>query len=667
MMTRNNKSTEKGRKRKALYLKTALALISLLAVFLLTQRQATTQEPKRNMPQRWTVEDTPQIELLNGVEVMAGEVIVRFNTPELQTYLNNALSVIGESEHRGIGAASLDMFRVRSRRMNAETLARILSQLPGVQYAEPNYVIRTTLTPNDTQFGNLWAMNNTGQTISGQTGVPDADIDGVEAWDVSTGSSSIVVGVVDTGVDYNHPDLAANMWTAPAAFSVTIGGQTINCAQGSRGFNAINNTCNPLDDNNHGTHCAGTIGARGNNSSGVVGVNWNTRIMGLKFLSASGSGSTADAIDAIEFAIQAKQAFSGSGGANVRVLSNSWSGGGFSQALLNQINKANDNDILFVAAAGNSNSNNDVTPAYPANYNAPNVISVAATDNRDNKASFSSYGATTVDLGAPGVGILSTVRNGGYSFFNGTSMATPHVAGAAALVLSECNLSTANLKSNVLSNVDLVSSMSGRTVTGGRLNVNKAIRACSGGGTPNPTTVFFDNFETNQGWTRNLNGTDNATTGLWERGDPQTTTSSGTKQLGTTVSGVNDLVTGRLAGSSAGVHDIDGGVTSVWSPEIALTGGTTFTLSFSYYMAHLNNSSTADFFRVKIVVVNTSSVTTVFEELGAANDDDAAWATATVNLSQFAGQTIRILIEAADAGGASLVEAGVDDVRIVTP
>jgi extracellular elastinolytic metalloproteinase len=182
---------------------------------------------------------------------------------------------------------------------------------------------------------------------------------------------------------------------------------------------------------------------------------------------------------------------------------------------------------------------------------------------------------------------------------------------------------------------------------------------CNGGG---GTTVFFDNFETSQGWTTNPNGTDTATTGQWARANPETTTSSGTKQLGTTVSGVNDLVTGPLAGSSAGVNDIDSGVTSIMSPAITLQGGTNFTLTFSYYLAHGTNSSTADFFRVRIVV--GSAVTTVFQELGGTEDDDAVWVTGTVNLSQFAGQTIRILIEAADASGASLVEAGVDDLRI---
>jgi len=182
---------------------------------------------------------------------------------------------------------------------------------------------------------------------------------------------------------------------------------------------------------------------------------------------------------------------------------------------------------------------------------------------------------------------------------------------------------------------------------------------CNGGGA---TTIFFDNFETNLGWATNPNGTDTATTGQWARANPETTTSNGTKQQGTTVSGVNDLVTGPLAGASAGVNDIDGGTTSIQSPAIALQGGTTFTLTFSYYLAHGTNSSTADFFRVRIV--SGTTVTTVFQELGSTANDNAAFTTATVNLSQFAGQTIRILIEAADAAGASLVEAAVDDVRI---
>jgi serine protease len=479
MSTRTKKSTDNTHKlnRIALYLKVTTALIILLTVFPAFQRTASTQGPAQDQDGQKSM----QTEMVNGFPAVANEAIVSFDTTDKlqrQTFVDNAISLVGASEYRNIGPDKLNMFHIRSENMNTTELVNTLSKVAGAIYAEPNYVVHTMATPNDTRFAQLWGMNNTGQVVSGQTGIASADINAVDAWNISTGSSSNVVGVIDTGVDYNHPDLAANIWSAPAAFTVTVSGRTITCPAGSHGFNAVNNTCNPLDDNNHGTHVSGTIGARGNNAQGVAGVNWTTSIMGLKFLSASGSGSTAGAIACIQFAIQAKQRFGAS--ANVRVLSNSWGGGGFSQALLDTINMANSNNMLFVAAAGNANSNNNTVPNYPSNYTAPNVLAVASTDNRDNKSSFSNFGSTTVDLGAPGTGIVSTVRNGGYASFSGTSMATPHVSGAAALVLSRCSLTTAQLKANIMGNVDPVSSLAGRTVTGGRLNVDRAIRACSG-------------------------------------------------------------------------------------------------------------------------------------------------------------------------------------------
>ena len=418
----------------------------------------------------------PRVEQVRGRNAAEREVLVKFRQPlppggmaqldlQVDVDANEALNSVG-------------IRRFRSRRFDVETLLAFFLSLPEVEYAEPNYVVSTTTTPNDSQFPSLWGLLN--------TSMPAADIDAASAWDVSTGSASQVVGIVDTGIDYSHPDLAANVWSAPAPFTVVIGGVSINCPAGTHGFNGIANTCDPMDDNNHGTHVSGTVGAIGNNTAGVVGVNWNVRLMGLKFLSAGGSGSTSDAIKAMEFAIQAKQIF-GVGAANVRVLSNSWGGGGFSQSLLDEINKANTNDMLFLAAAGNSNVDNDVTPFYPSSYTAPNVVSVAATTNTDARASFSSYGATSVDLGAPGQSIVSTVRGGGYASYSGTSMATPHVAGAAALVLSKCTMGTAPLKALILNSVDVIPALVGITVTGGRLNVNTAITSCAGSPPPAPT------------------------------------------------------------------------------------------------------------------------------------------------------------------------------------
>jgi subtilisin family serine protease len=431
-------------------------------------------------PLRSQAPSDPSVSILtDGREAISGEALVKFRdgySSDDRLFLEWQVEA-DESEPVG----SRGLRRIHSAFLHTEELVAFLSAQPEVEFVEPNYVLRLGATPNDSYFGSLWGLFNSGQTIGGVAGTGAADIGATTAWNTSTGTRANVVGVIDSGVDYNHPDLAANMWRAPWAFTVTIGGQAITCAAGTYGFNAITNTCNPMDDNNHGTHAAGTIGATGNNGAGVTGVNWATSMMALKFLGANGQGSTSNAINAIEFAIQAKAAFASTGGANVRVLTNSWGGGGFSQALLDQINKANTNGMLFVAAAGNDATNNDVSPHYPSNYAAPNVLSVAALDNRDGLASFSNYGAATVHVGAPGVNILSTVRNGGYAYMSGTSMATPHVAGAAALLLATCPLSTATLKSTLTANGDPVAALAATTTTGGRVNVSRALQACIGG------------------------------------------------------------------------------------------------------------------------------------------------------------------------------------------
>lgn len=424
---------------------------------------------------------------VSGHLAVANEVLVQF--VDMPAAVAAQLQIIEQQidadVNLGIGRQGLRRFR--SRTVDVETLLAFFQGQPGVLYAEPNYLLTKAAAPNDPDFPNLWGLHNTGQSVFGVFGTPDADIDAPEAWDISTGSTSIVVGVIDSGVDYNHPDLSANVWSAPTSFTVNVGGIMTTCPAGSHGFNAITHVCDPMDDEGHGTHVSGTIGARGNNGVGVTGVNWITRIIGGKFLDASGFGSTADAIQSIDFMIQAKAAFPSA--ANIRVLNNSWGGGGFSTSLQTAITNAGANNILFVAAAGNGGpdgfgDNNDVFPFYPASYTNSNVVAVASTTSNDVRSGFSNFGATSVDLAAPGSRIWSTIPGGGYGLSSGTSMASPQVSGAAALVLAACSLSTSALKTNLMTNVDPIASLSGLMVSGGRLNVNRSIRAC--GTVPEP-------------------------------------------------------------------------------------------------------------------------------------------------------------------------------------
>jgi subtilisin family serine protease len=363
--------------------------------------------------------------------------------------------------------------------LSAEQVAREYESLKGVvEYAEPVVIVSIKQDEpggakdkhaNDPRFGEQWSLQNTGQN----EGTVGADIGVLRAWSKTTGSSKVVVAVLDSGVDYTHFDLVNNIWVRPADMA-PYEDEELGKFNDLHGFNATDNWRDPMDDNGHGTHCAGIIGAEGNNGKGIAGINWNVEIMPLKFLSSTGSGSTKDAIEAINYVIDRKHK-----GVNVRIISASWGSTQRSRALRDAIKKAGDEGILFVAAAGNDGADSDKQPHFPAGYyDLPNVVSVAALDRNDQLAGFSNYGAKSVQIAAPGKEILSTWLGGEFYVASGTSMATPEVAGVAALVLSvNPKMSVKELRDRLFNSVDKLDSLKGKVATGGRINAAKAVGA----------------------------------------------------------------------------------------------------------------------------------------------------------------------------------------------
>lgn len=358
-----------------------------------------------------------------------------------------------------------------------------LERNPVIRFAEPDYVIEAAATSNDPYYtaNTLWGMYGDGTSPANVYGSQAG-----EAWAAGfTGSSSIYVGVIDEGIQFAHPDLDANVWTNPFE---TLDGRD-NDGNGYiddvHGWDFVSNDATVYDGtgDDHATHVAGTIGGEGGNGIGVAGINWDVTMISGKFLGASG-GSTSGAILAVDYMTDLKIRH----GLNIVATSNSWGGGGYSQGLLDAINRGGDAGILFIAAAGNSGSDNDLSPSYPSNYQCTKggtrgwdcVVAVAAISSSGGLASFSQYGASTVDLGAPGVNVASTVPDGTYNYYSGTSMATPHVSGAVALCASrDPTLSAATLKQNLLASTLATTSLSGRTVTGGRLDVGALIGICA--------------------------------------------------------------------------------------------------------------------------------------------------------------------------------------------
>lgn len=398
-----------------------------------------------------------------------GEIIVKLKPGvNAQSFLSKkSFSTFALSSSREIklSVEKLNVFKVGSEKSLEGAIAELKNN-PEVVYAEPNFIYKaavmpidkslshkrlekspfadtTAATPDDPSFGQLWGLKNTGSNEpQGKAGVEGADVNALKAWDITRGSHNVRIAIIDTGIDYTHPDLKGNV-------------------DSEHGYNFANDTKDAMDDNGHGTHCAGTIGAIHDNKVGVAGVMAEVTMIPVKFLDAGGSGTLEAAVKSIDYATTL----------NVDLMSNSWGGGGRSEALYDAIKRASDKGIIFTAAAGNSSSNNDSTPSYPASYDVPNVVSVAALTAQNDLAYFSSYGRNTVHIAAPGHNILSTLKGGGYEVMSGTSMATPHVSGVLGLLIAkEGRMPHEQMRERLTMTGTPVAGLRGKTQTASRID-----------------------------------------------------------------------------------------------------------------------------------------------------------------------------------------------------
>jgi subtilisin family serine protease len=403
------------------------------------------------------------------------------------------LEAVGATVNRRF-ATMTDMESLRlDGAMSVEAAVARLASDPRIEFAEPSFIVTTHSVPNDEHFDQQWGLHNVGQAINDYPSQgADIDVDGPEAWDHGVGSSTVVIADIDEGVDVTHPDIAANVWTNPGEVAGNGNDDDGNgFVDDVNGWDFLHDDATVFDgaddtsDNTdfHGTHTSGTIGAVGNNGIGVAGVCWNVRIMSLKFLQFQ--GTTEDAIAAVDYAVMMKQR-----GVNIRAINASWGGGSYSSGLYAAIQAAGSADILFCASAGNGGSDgigddNDVYPSYPCSFDLPNIISVASWTRYDLLSNFSNFGATSVDIAAPGSLIASTGPNGHYYFSSGTSMAAPHITGSVGLLASiSPSLTGAQIKQILLDTSTPVASTQ-PTVTGGRLNLLAAVEsaiAIGGGG-----------------------------------------------------------------------------------------------------------------------------------------------------------------------------------------
>src|SRR5215218_10240845 len=444
-----------------------ILLLLALALALSVPSMAVAQLSEQNNSQG----QSPTFEAPADTQAVPEQIIVKFEENVDPATKSDVRRAEGLEKAKDLELIGAEVDKVKGQPV--EAAIRALNSRPNVEYAERDYIVHPTGYADEPRFGELWGLHNTGQT----GGTPNVDVNSLEASGVTQGDPNLVVAVIDTGVDFSHPDLAGRRWVNPGESG---GGKETNGIDDDgngfvddvNGADFLNNDGNPFDDHGHGTHVAGTIAASVNNQ-GVVGVAPNVKIMALKFLTG---GSISDAIEAITYA-KSKGA---------KISNNSWGCYCFSQALKDSIDASNS---LFVAAAGNDDNDNDTNPFYPASYTSNNILSVAAVDSQGNRASFSNFGANSVDISAPGVGILSSVPGNAYAFFNGTSMASPHAAGAAALAASDDPALLSDpvaLKNHVMDTGKPVPAMAGITVTGDMVDAQAAV---GGGGETTPPRV----------------------------------------------------------------------------------------------------------------------------------------------------------------------------------
>jgi subtilisin family serine protease len=550
--------------------------------------------------------DEGQVLGAERADAVAGQYIVVFRDKAMDRGATGTMASRLASRHSGrIGHVYYSALRGFSVTLSA-TQARRLAADPDVDYVEQDATVSIDGTQAPTPSYGLDRLDQRALPLNNSYTFPGT-------------ASTVHAYIVDTGIRLSHHDFGGR---ASSGFDAVDGGSADDC-------------------NGHGTHVAGTVGGSS------FGVAKGAALVAVRVLNCQGSGTNSQVIAGVDWVTR---------NAIKPAVANMSLGGGANTALDNAVTNFIASGVSYSIAAGNSNA--DACGSSPARVAA--AITVGATTQTDARASFSNVG-TCLDVFAPGQSITSAwfSSDTATNTISGTSMASPHSAGAAALILAaNPSFTPAQVRDK------LVADATPNVVTGAGPGSPNRLLFVSNSATPPPpsTTVFSDTFETATGWTTNAAGTDTATTGAWQRGAPAGTTSGGvTLQRSDSVSGSGALVTGAAAGASAGEFDVDGGTTSALSPAVALPSGT-LTLSFSWYLAHLDNATGADFFRVSVVAGSSSTV--VFSQAGAASNRAGAWTAATVTLSSFAGQTIRLRVEAADAATASLIEAALDDVLI---